>query len=346
MKLLKPLNYFLSILLLLSTSNTIAKGEEPLTVSTKALSDLLISSTLSAPANIISLNHSVISAEITGRALSLEVETGDTVKKGQKLASLDCRSYSLARKQANAALKVAKTQVNYSRKQLTRNQNLVKKGIIPRDAFEKIEAGLLTARADINLKKASIETADLAISRCQINAPFTGQITKRLVQQGQLVTAGTPLFQLMQTDNMEVKANLSPNDALYLKKSPLLEFVVDNTKIRATVRSIIQTIDETTRTQEVRLSLPKNTQIATGLSGRLEWNDQKPQLPAEYIIRRNKQLGIMLAKDVVENIGKAKFHPLPKAQEGQPSTVNLPKNTRIITLNRYRVKDGDVIKVQ
>ncbi len=345
MKLLMPLNGFLSILLLASTSNAFAKGD-PLTVSTKALSDLLISSTLSAPASIISLNHSVISAEITGRALSLEVETGDIVKKGQKLASLDCRSYSLARKQANAALKVAKTQVNYSRKQLTRNQNLVKKGIIPRDAFEKIEAGLLTARADINLKKASIETTDLAISRCQINAPFTGQITKRLVQQGQLVTAGTPLFRLMQTDSMEIKVKLSPNDALKLKKSPLLEFVAGDTKIKATVRSIIQTIDETTRTQEVRLSLPKNTQVATGLSGRLEWNDQKPQLPAEYIIRRGNQLGIMLANDIVEGIGKAKFHPLPKAQEGQPSAIDLPKNTSIITLNRYRIKDGDVIKIQ
>ncbi len=345
MKLLMPLNGFLSIFLLASASNVSAKSE-PLIVSTKALSDLLVNSTLSAPANVISLNHSVISAEIMGRALSIEVEAGDTVKKGQKLASLDCRSYLLAKKQANAALKVAKTQVNYSRKQLTRNQNLVKKGIIPRDAFEKIEAALLTARADINLKKASIETADLAISRCKINAPFTGQITQRLVQQGQLITAGTPLFRLMQTDSMEVKAKLSPNDILKLKKSPLLEFVAGNTKIKATVRSIIQTIDEATRTQEVRLSLPKNIQIATGLSGRLEWNDQKPQLPAEYIIRRGKKLGIMLAHDVVESIGKAKFHPLPKAQEGQPSTIDLPKNTSIITLNRYRVKDGDVIKVQ
>jgi len=345
MKLSIPLCAFLSALLLLSTSSSFAK-DEPLTVSTKALSDLLISSTLSAPANIISLNHSMISAEITGRALSIKVETGDTVKKGQELASLDCRSYSLAKKQANAALNVAKTQVNYSKKQLTRNQNLVKKGIIPRDAFEKIEAGLLTARADIDLKKASIETADLAISRCIISAPFTGQITNRLVQQGQLVTPGTPLFQLMQTDKMEVTAKLSPNDVLKLKKSASLKFVVGDTKIKASVRSIIQTIDEATRTQEVRLSLPKNTQVATGLSGRLEWNDQKPQLPAEYIVRRGNQLGIMLADDIVEGIGKAKFHSLPKAQEGQPSAISLPANTHIITLNRYRVKDGDEIKVQ
>jgi RND family efflux transporter MFP subunit len=345
MKKLTPLCSFFSILLLITTTNTLAK-DKPITVNVKPLSELLISSILSAPANIIGLNHSTISAEITGRALSINFETGDNVKKGQKLVSIDCRSYSLARKQANAALKVAQTQLNYSKKQLIRNQNLVKKGIIPRDAFEKIEANQLIARADISLKKASIETADLAINRCQISAPFAGQITRRLVQQGQLVTAGTPLFLLMQTNNVEVKAALSPNNVLKLTKSPTLEFVAGDTKIKATLRSVIQTIDETTRTQEVRLSLPKNTQIATGLSGRVEWNDQTPQLPAEYVIRRGTQLGIMLADDIVESIGKAKFHLLLKAQEGQPNTVNLPKNTSIITLNRYRVKDGDAIKIQ
>ncbi len=338
-----PLYSFFSAVLLISNSTSFAK-DEPLTVSIKPLSDLLISSTLSAPANIISLNHSVISAEITGRALGIHEETGDNVKKGQKLVSLDCRSYFLAKKQANAALKVARTQLNYSKKQLARNQNLVKKGIIPRDAFEKIEASLLTARADISLKNTSIETAELAISRCQISAPFAGQITDRLVQKGQLVTAGTPLFKLMQTDSLEVQTKLSPSAVLKLKKSALLEFVVGDKKIKAVVRSIIHTVDETTRTQEVRLSLPQGTQLATGLSGRIEWSSQTPQLPAEFILKRGNQLGVMLADDLVEGIGKAKFHPLPKAQEGQPAIVDLPNTSNILTLNRYRAQDGDTIK--
>ncbi len=148
----------------------------------------------------------------------------------------------------------------------------------------------------------------------------------------------------MQTDRLEIKAKLSPRDVIKLKKSPLLEFVAGDKRIKAVVRSIIQTIDETTRTQEVRLSLPKNTQLATGLSGRIEWNNQKPQLPAEYILRRGNQLGVMFADDIVEGIGKAKFHPLPKAQEGQPASIDLPSTTHILTLNRYRAQDGDTIK--
>jgi len=333
------------ILALLSNAPALAK-DEPLSVTVTPLSDLLISAKLSAPANIISLNHSTISAEITGRALKIEVEIGDVVEKDQKLASIDCRSYSLARKQAKAALKVARTQFNYSKKQLVRNKNLMKKGIISREIFEKSEAGQLSSIADIALQKVSIETADLAISRCQIYAPFSGQITNRLVQKGQLVTAGMPLFKLIQSNRLEIQAKLSPNDVKKLKESSSLEFVASDTKLKATVRSIIQTIDEATRTQEVRLSLPENTNIATGLSGRLVWSNKAKRLPAEFLIRRNGQLGVMVAEDIVEAIGKSKFIPLANAHEGQPADITLPKNTTIINQNRYRAKDGQPIKVQ
>ncbi|HIO97090.1 MAG TPA: efflux RND transporter periplasmic adaptor subunit [Leucothrix sp.] len=332
-------------LLLISFTNALAKGDL-FTVSTQLLSSLLVNDDNSAPANVISLNHSTISAEIMGRALMIEGEVGDQVKKGKRLVTLDCRSYLLAKKQAEAGLQVAKTQLNYSNKQFKRNQNLLKKGIIPRESFEKAEAGKLTALADIHLKKASIETTSLAIDRCQISAPFTGQITQRLVQQGQLVTAGTPLFKIMQNDKLEIKTQLSPAQVKMLDDSPVLEFVVGDKHFKTVVRSIIKTIDITTRTQEVRLSLPKGTKVSAGLSGRIAWQSKEQLLPAEYILRRNNQLGVMLAEDIVEGIGKAKFYPLPEAHEGQAVNTSLPENSAVITINRYRVADGQQIKIQ
>jgi len=332
-------------LLLISFTNALAKGDL-FTVSTQLLSSLLVNDDNSAPANVISLNHSTISAEIMGRALMIEGEVGDQVKKGKLLVTLDCRSYLLAKKQAEAGLQVAKTQLNYSNKQFKRNQNLLKKGIIPREIFEKAEAGKLTALADIHLKKASIETTSLAIDRCQISAPFTGQITQRLVQQGQLVTVGTPLFKIMQNDKLEIKTQLSPAQVKMLDDSPVLEFVVGDKHYKTVVRSIIKTIDITTRTQEVRLSLPKGIKVSAGSSGRIVWQSKEQLLPAEYILRRNNQLGVMLAEDIVEGVGKAKFYPLPEAHEGQAVNTSLPKNSAVITINRYRVADGQQIKIK
>jgi len=317
-----------------------------LSVSIKPLSSILIESKQSSPATVVSLNTSVISAEITGRAIKVYAETGDMVEAKQKLIVLDCRSYTLAKKQAEASLKVSKAQLNLAKKQLRRNQQLLSKGTIPRELFENSQAAKQTSLADIEFKKAQIETAKLAIDRCTIRAPFTAQISERMVQQGQLLMPSTPLFQLMQSNKLEIKTNLSPNDVASLKALPLIEFVTADGRYKATLRSVIQRVDETTRTQEVRLSLAEGIEIPAGLSGRMEWSNNKQQIPPEYILRNNAKLGVMIADNSEEGTAKAKFKVLTNAIEGQPAITDLPQNTLILDKNRYRVTDGELISIQ
>ncbi len=221
---INKLIYILAVLCLIASTN-LYSDTKLLNVSITPLSSILISTKKSAPANIISLNNSTISAEITGRALTIHTEAGSFVRKDETLASLDCRSYLLAKKQADAALKVAKAQLNLTNKQLIRNQRLIQKGTIPREIFEKTEAAQQTSLADIELKKATIENAKLTIKRCSIKAPFSGQITQRMVQQGQLVLPGTPLFQLMQDQALEIKANLPTTVIDKVKGVNSIEFV-------------------------------------------------------------------------------------------------------------------------
>ncbi len=334
---------FLSILMV-CTSAVWAK-EELLSVEAQSLSELLTSAKKSAPASIVSLNNPIISAEITGQVININIKVGDFVKKGQRIVSLDCRSYQLAKKQALASVHVAKTQLNYSTKQFKRDNRLATQGTISRESFERTEANRLTAAANLDLSKASVESANLAIKRCKIFAPFSGQIIKRFAQKGQLVAPGTALFQLMQNNNFEIKAKLSSIDANKIKDSSQLNFVSNDIKLNTKVRTIIRLIDEDTRTQEVRLSLPNDSTLPAGLSGRIEWVSKEKKLPAEYIVRRQGQLGVLLAEDIVEGIAKAKFYPLASALEGQATEINLPRKSQVITNNRFRVKDGQQIKV-
>jgi len=64
-------------------------------------------------------------------------------------------------------------------------------------------------------------------------------------------------------------------------------------------------------------------------------------LPANLISRRNGVLGVFLL-----DAGKARFAPLPSAQEGRPVRVELPAASRVITLGRDRLQDGVVVVVQ
>ena len=122
---------FVSLCLLLINTAVLAESQL-LSVSVKPLSSILIESKQSSPASVVSLNTSTISAEITGRAFKVYVEAGDTVKSRQRLVASDCRSYDLAKKQAEASLKVTVAQLTLAKKQLNRNQRLLSQGTIPR----------------------------------------------------------------------------------------------------------------------------------------------------------------------------------------------------------------------
>ena len=58
-------------------------------------------------------------------------------------------------------------------------------------------------------------------------------------------------------------------------------------------------------------------------------------LPSNLISRRNGVLGVF-----VLDAGKARFEPLPGAQEGRPAQSMLPASSRVITLGRERLQDG------
>ena len=57
------------------------------------------------------------------------------------------------------------------------------------------------------------------------------------------------------------------------------------------------------------------------------------------LVRRGKDLGIFLLDG-----DKARFHPLPKAVEGQPCVVDLPDDSQMIVDGREVVTDGESVK--
>ena len=64
------------------------------------------------------------------------------------------------------------------------------------------------------------------------------------------------------------------------------------------------------------------------------------QIPAEFLLRRDRQIGVfILAQD------KAEFVALPDAEEGRPAELAMPSHTLLIDEGRQRLDDGDAVAV-
>lgn len=322
------------------TSLAWAETEQALTVTVKPLVEVQQTSTRSVTASLISLNDSTLSAELNAKVMKLWVDAGDAVQAGQTLAELDCRDYQFALAQAKAGLQASHARYNLANTQLQRNQDLKRTGVIPTEVLDKAQADFEAAQAELALKQAQVASAELAVSRCTLKAPFAGQITKRHLQIGQQATIGSPAFQLLQSAQQEVVAHLSAEELSDQAQGTDLRFEVDGKRIALERRAVIGQISGNTRTQEVRFTLKDKHDLPIGATGRVVWEGKQAALPASWLVQREGGLGVMLAVD-----GVAKFHPLPNAQEGQPVRVDLPPTTLLIDQNRLRARDGQAISI-
>ena len=160
-----------------------------------------------------------ISADTTGRVVDLRVEEGQRVKKGDFLLQIDPRNLTSAYNQTAASLAASRstmeqlrvsidgtrTSVKQAQENLTRQQQLFKAGLTPKETLDNAENQLRmrqselsaqerqidTQRMRMQQEEATVENAKLNLSKVRIESPITGIITRRNIEEGETVVIGT-----------------------------------------------------------------------------------------------------------------------------------------------------------
>ena len=319
--------------------------EEIKIVTVKKLSDLIVKGEHSVPAKVISLNQPMLSAQISAKVKKINVDVGDNVKKGVVLLELDCRDYQNALQQAKAGYLARKAQAAFAEKTYKRNKKLVQQSTLPQSALDQAESEYLSVQADLSALNIKQKSAELNVERCQIKAPFTGQITQRKVQKGQLVSPNTPLFELLQTTNLQLSAELTHQQSKQVKQSENIIFRANGKETMARLHKIVSLVKEATRTQLARFTLPKESDLVVGTAGRLVWKNKQAQLKASYISQRGGKKGVLIVQNN-QSKQTVKFIPLDNVQEGQAADIDLPLDTLIIDNGRLTVQNNQVVTVK
>lgn len=279
----------------------------------------------SATAQVVSLNESRVSAEITARIVSINVEPGQVIKKNDLIAQLDCADYNIATERALAALQVSEANAKLAKVQLTRSQKLADQKFISPSGLDTQIAQTEAAQAEVAVNQAAVKTARNNQSKCQIRSPFPAIVMERVAQVGEIIASGGSIVLLRDTSTLEIKAEIQERDA-NLEGVDNFEFVTASGRYPLRLVRLSPAASKTTRLLEARLKFTGNA-ATSGSSGRLVWLSRTPHLPAEIVVRRKGKLGIF----VVEQ-NQPKFVALPYAEEGRPVAIpELPANTIIVT---------------
>ncbi|RPH37226.1 MAG: efflux RND transporter periplasmic adaptor subunit, partial [Desulfobulbaceae bacterium] len=144
--------------------------------------------------SVQAVEQAEISAKVSGNIISLPVILGSRVKKGDLLAEIDAGEIS-------ARMRQAKAQLEQTRRNLEREKSLLRKNATTPETVKSLEDTL-------RITTAASEEAATMLAYTRILAPFSGLITHKLANIGDLATPGKPLMKLENEDRLQVITNI------------------------------------------------------------------------------------------------------------------------------------------
>lgn len=220
---------------------------------------IALQSSFEAPVTIIGLLESPRQASIgferDGRISTVQVEEGETVRAGQVLAVLDLKRLEAQKAELTASLARAKAQANLAALTSKRLKGLVAGSVESQQRLDEAQANEEAADAQVAEVNAALQSLAVEQDKSSLTAPFEGVVGARLVDEGSVVAAGTPVFVL--TDNVKLQARLAMPKALargYQKGSELTLKATDS-NVQATIEGVLPARNRQTRTVDMLVSL-------------------------------------------------------------------------------------------
>ena len=206
-----------------------------------------------------------IRSQITGQLLKVNFREGDVVQQGQVLFELDRRPLVAALEQAQANLARDMAQAANAEVQATRLNQLVERGISPREQADTAKTSVVALNATVEADRAAVENAKIQIQYATITAPITGRTGALMVHQGNLVRANdqTPLVVINQVAPISVafaipEARLSELRR-YMSRGALTVTATpqsSDTSSTGTIAFIDNSVDQNTGTIRIKGTFP------------------------------------------------------------------------------------------
>lgn len=251
------------------------------------------------------LTNPTLSAEVAARVIKIHVNTGEAVKQGQLIATLDASDFGMQRNEAQAEMARIEAQLANQEKTVERNQALMNKKFISQNAVDNEVAQKNVLREQLAGAKARVDSINHSSSKTRIYAPASGNVEKKLVDDGEFVKVGDPIILIVSKQHLRahlpfpehIAAKLKPGLTVRLT-SPTSENVIETV-----IHELKPMIVEGSRSVDVIADLEgsPNWQPGASVTGTVILGDQaaalmvpeqsvvlRPAGEVVYVMRNNK----------------------------------------------------------
>ena len=339
----------------ISLASDTAGAERP---PTKVVVDVVrqtpVSQTFPVIGRFVSRQFGVVASLTNGPVQEVLVDVGDRIEKGQIIARLvndriranrDLMAAEL--RETSAALKTAEAQLKLTMGEMTRLNGLRESAAFSQARYNdkqnevaKVRSKVMEAESNVVRAQANLKLVSIDLYNAEIRSPYDAVVVRRHAVAGAYLAAGNPVVTLVNDRDMEIEAEVPSNRLAGAVAGRVVEVILDTgKKISATLRAIVPSENELTRTRPVRFSFDG---VSSRLLGTIAANQSVTvQLP---IARADRVLTVH--KDAVTARGNGKFVVVITNNKAQPTKVSLGDAVGDRFAVAAGLKQGDIVVVR
>ncbi|MBX9927625.1 MAG: efflux RND transporter periplasmic adaptor subunit [Gemmatimonadaceae bacterium] len=233
---------------------------------------LAVSTMSSGPAfsgSLVAERTAQIRAEVAGSVLTVLREPGDRVAAGTPLARIDDRAIADAFLSAKAGVTQAQLGADIAKRDYERAQRLFAAGAIAERDVDTARRGTLSADAQLEDAKARLAQAQRQKDATIVTAPYAGVVAERMVNAGDIVAPGAPLFTVVDPSTMRLEGAVPSAQLGQVKLGAGVRFSVTGypeKTFAGSIAHIAPSADAQTRQVHIIARIPNpGSQLVAGL---------------------------------------------------------------------------------
>lgn len=262
------------------------------------------------------VNHSTVSSRISAQVIEINYDVNDVVPKDAVIMKFEPAEFKarVAQIEANILADKAQSREAVARQKEARSEakrvkSLYARKLIAQAALDSANANLSAANARVQAiqaqaksRQAQLAEAKVQLSYTQIIAPYSGVVTERLIELGEMVSPGQHLMTGISLDQLRVVSNVPQYLISDIQSSASPEFLLlDGRNIKGGQITVIPHADEASHSFKIRVDLPpalKN--IYPGSYGKLRFitgEEAIRVIPQSTIVQRSEVAGVYVLVD-------------------------------------------------
>jgi RND family efflux transporter MFP subunit len=171
-------------------------------------------------------NFATVSARLMGYLTEVKVKVGDPVQKGQLLATIKSDDIQAKMAQAEAGIAEAKAGLDNIEKDFARIKSLFDKKSATQKDLDDITAARNGMMAKLKQAQEMKNEVNTMLAYARITSPYTGVITEKLVNSGDLATPGRPLFTVEGGGDFQAEILVPENQISSMRKGDKVKVIL------------------------------------------------------------------------------------------------------------------------